>query len=259
MSERQPCARFMHSHAYFLTVRSTLSALVCSLFHCSGRKSDRRVCAPFMMTRLPRQGAQSCQFGVLQWPVLHTRGIAISLAVEDLSILTKGRLVRWRVHPAVVGVRLIRLLQRALEADDLARRLVMLGAATASVRRRRELRPLVMCFEMRARHEQACDSVADRRAELFGRSRAHVQLDLRERHGSDYRQPRNRCADAFLAAGPAAVARFRAGGRPGLGVGAEVGEPVPVEVGAPQLRAGAPAGAMAWRRPTRQKLSSGCS
>jgi len=31
----------MHSHAYFLTVRSTLSALVCSLFHCSGRKSDR--------------------------------------------------------------------------------------------------------------------------------------------------------------------------------------------------------------------------
>ena len=145
------------------------------------------------------------------------------------------------------------------EADDLARRLVMLGAATASVRRRRELRPLVMCFEMRARHEQACDSVADRRAELFGRSRAHVQLDLRERHGSEYRQPRNRCADAFLAAGPAAVARFRAGGRPGLGVGAEVGEPVPVEVGAPQLRAGAPAGTMAWRRPTRQKLSSGCS
>jgi hypothetical protein len=33
----------MHSHAYFLTVRSTLSALVCSLFHCSGRKSDRRL------------------------------------------------------------------------------------------------------------------------------------------------------------------------------------------------------------------------
>jgi hypothetical protein len=32
----------MHSHAYFLTVRSTLSALVCSLFHSSGRKSDRR-------------------------------------------------------------------------------------------------------------------------------------------------------------------------------------------------------------------------
>ena len=99
--------------------------------------------------------------------VLHTHGIAISLAVEDLSILTKGRLVRWRVHPAVVGVRLIRLLQRALEADDLARRLLMLGAATASVRRRRELQPLVMCFEMPARHEQACDSIADRRAELF--------------------------------------------------------------------------------------------
>jgi len=33
-SEREPGARFMHSHAYFLTVRSTLSALVCSLFHC---------------------------------------------------------------------------------------------------------------------------------------------------------------------------------------------------------------------------------
>ena len=79
-------------------------------------RTERRVCAPFMMTRLPRQGAQSCQFGVLQWPVLHTRGIAISLAVEDLSILTKGRLVRWRVHPAVVGVRLIRLLQRALRS-----------------------------------------------------------------------------------------------------------------------------------------------
>ena len=30
----------MHSHAYFLTVRSTLSVLVCSLFRCSGRKSD---------------------------------------------------------------------------------------------------------------------------------------------------------------------------------------------------------------------------
>ena len=53
------------------------------------------------------------------------------------------------------------------EADDLARRLLMLGAATASVRRRRELQPLVMCFEMPARHEQACDSIADRRAELF--------------------------------------------------------------------------------------------
>jgi len=79
-------------------------------------RTERRVCAPFMMTRLPRQGAQSCQFGVLQWPVLHTRGIAISLAVEDLSVLTKGRLVRWRVHPAVVGVRLIRLLQRALRS-----------------------------------------------------------------------------------------------------------------------------------------------
>jgi hypothetical protein len=35
----------MHSHAYFLTVRSTLSVLVCSLFHCSGRKSDRRIFA----------------------------------------------------------------------------------------------------------------------------------------------------------------------------------------------------------------------
>ena len=39
MSEREPCARFMHSHAYFLTVRSTLSALMCSFFRCSGRKS----------------------------------------------------------------------------------------------------------------------------------------------------------------------------------------------------------------------------
>ena len=33
----------MHSHAYFLTVRSTLPALECSLSHCSGRKSDRRI------------------------------------------------------------------------------------------------------------------------------------------------------------------------------------------------------------------------
>jgi hypothetical protein len=41
LSEREPCARFMHSHAYFLTVRSTLSALMCSFFRCSGSKSDR--------------------------------------------------------------------------------------------------------------------------------------------------------------------------------------------------------------------------
>src|SRR5580700_5437996 len=33
----------MHSHAYFLTVRSTLPALVCSLSHCSSRKSERRL------------------------------------------------------------------------------------------------------------------------------------------------------------------------------------------------------------------------
>jgi hypothetical protein len=43
----------MHSHAYFLAVRSTLSALVCSLFHCSGRKSDRRLGAfPLTTSRL---------------------------------------------------------------------------------------------------------------------------------------------------------------------------------------------------------------
>jgi hypothetical protein len=46
-----------------------------------------------------------------------------------------------------------------------------------------------------------------------------VQLDLRERYGSDYRQPRNCGVDAVLGAGPAAVARFQAGELPGLGFG----------------------------------------
>ena len=44
-SGRCTCARFMHSHAYSLTVRSTLSTIARSLFRRSGRKSPCRLCA----------------------------------------------------------------------------------------------------------------------------------------------------------------------------------------------------------------------
>ena len=45
----------MHSHAYFLAVRSTLSALVCSLFRCSGRKEIRSptICCFWMLSERP--------------------------------------------------------------------------------------------------------------------------------------------------------------------------------------------------------------
>jgi hypothetical protein len=62
MSEREPCARFMHSHAYFLTVRSTLSALMCSFFRCSGRKSDRRIRAGLVFAAVSARRVQIGRF-----------------------------------------------------------------------------------------------------------------------------------------------------------------------------------------------------
>src|SRR5690349_12754841 len=59
MSERCTCARFMHSHAYSLTVRSTLSAIARSLFRRSGRKSDRRLRAAELGLGRPWHDAQN--------------------------------------------------------------------------------------------------------------------------------------------------------------------------------------------------------
>jgi hypothetical protein len=50
-----------------------------------------------------------------------------------------------------------------------------------------------------------------------------------------------RAADAVLAPRPAAVAQFQVSELPGLGVSGEAGDPVPADVGEPQLGAGSEA------------------
>jgi hypothetical protein len=58
----------MHSHAYSLTVRSTLSTIVRSLFHRSGRKSDRRIGARRLSSPSVMYGAHINHSGAQPMP-----------------------------------------------------------------------------------------------------------------------------------------------------------------------------------------------
>jgi hypothetical protein len=95
------CARFMHSHAYSLTVRSTLSTIARSLFHRSGRKSDRR----FGALRLPGPGSvRRRPYSRLWVPSWVVEGFGLSSGVRVWVVSARGRYRGGRRERRLVAV-----------------------------------------------------------------------------------------------------------------------------------------------------------